>query len=78
MNSCPPPPPCSFNSAARAGVPVSRLHTKTLLAGKNSPTGGVGERMLDFVEGEGVTAVVLGTRGLGSVKRCARLPCIDS
>lgn len=60
-----------FDYAHHAGVRVSHLHTKTLLAEKNSTTGGVGERIREFVEGEGITTVVLGSRGLGSIKRCA-------
>ena len=52
-----------------AGIKPSNLHVKTLVAQGGSRTAGVGESIVQFVELHKVDLVVLGSRGMGSIKR---------
>jgi len=52
-----------------AGIQPSHLHVKTLVAQGSSRTAGVGESIVQFVELHKVGLVVLGSRGMGSIKR---------
>ncbi|EFN53480.1 hypothetical protein CHLNCDRAFT_136764 [Chlorella variabilis] len=58
-----------YDFAHNAGIAPARLHPRTLTASGGSATRGVGESLAGFVEGEQVDVVVLGSRGMGSIKR---------
>jgi len=51
------------------GIKASKIHVKALSAKAWSATGGVGEAAKSFVEGSSIDLVVLGSRGMGSIKR---------
>lgn len=51
-----------------AGVKASHIHTRTLAAKGSTSTGGVGEALVAYIESERMALVVLGSRGLGSIK----------
>lgn len=64
---------CAFHyrklSPPAPQIAPARLHPRTLTASGGSATRGVGESLAGFVEGEQVDVVVLGSRGMGSIKR---------
>jgi len=49
-------------------VKASKLHVRALSAQKWSSTSGVGESVVRFVEDSSLDLVVLGSRGMGSIK----------
>eukprot|EP00887_Chlorella_sp_A99_P007016 scaffold2.g7016.t1 len=49
-------------------VKASHIHTRTLAAKGSTSTGGVGEALVAYIESERMALVVLGSRGLGSIK----------
>ena len=57
----PPPPPL-------LQVRAAHIHVRTLAAKGSSATGGIGESVIEFVEANRMALVVLGSRGLGSIK----------
>lgn len=63
-------PTCSSPRPRSHGVQVrtARLHPRLLTAGSSSGTRGVGESVQGFVQ-SGVGVLVLGSRGMGSIKR---------
>ena len=59
----------AYDFAHSAGVRASHLRVAALSAQARSATGGVGESVEAFVQSAGVDVVVVGSRGLGSIKR---------
>jgi hypothetical protein len=56
--------------AARLQVKPARLHPRSIMAGGGmGSTGGVGEAAAEFVKQAAIDVVVLGSRGLGSIRR---------
>ncbi|KAL4459149.1 hypothetical protein ABPG75_014014 [Micractinium tetrahymenae] len=59
----------AYDVCHNAGVKAARLHPRSVAASCSSATRGVGEAVGHFVQGNGIELLVLGSRGLGSIKR---------